>query len=50
MLNTIVRAINALFKLYLSASAKGVIASGIADSMIELVKFDGFKPKNFIPK
>lgn len=38
-------AINCLFSLYLSARANGVIASGIADSRIEIEKSAGFRFK-----
>jgi hypothetical protein len=41
---------NTLFSLYLSARANGVIASGIAASMIELERVDVDWPNSFIPK
>ena len=50
VLKTMERAMKALFKLYLSASANGVMASGIAASMTELENCEGEKPKNLTPK
>lgn len=50
VLNTIERAINVLCRPYLSANAKGVMASGIAASIIELANCEGANPKNFTPK
>ena len=41
MLSTTERAMKFLSKLYSSAKAKGVIASGIAASMMEIEKFCG---------
>ena len=50
VLKTMERAINVLSKLYLSAKANGVMASGIAASMTELENCEGEKPKNLTPK
>lgn len=50
MPSTIERATKVLFKLYLSAKAKGVMASGIAACIIELENWFGMNPKNFAPK
>lgn len=50
VLNTIERDMNSLFRLYLSASAKGVMARGIAASMIELENCVGVKPNKVVPK
>lgn len=50
MLKTIAREIKTLFNLYLSAKAKGVIARGIAASMMEAEKCAGENPKSFTPK
>jgi len=50
VLSTIVRAINFLFRLYSSARANGVMASGIAASIIELENCAGAYPNSFTPK
>ncbi len=50
MLSTIERAMKFLLRLYSSASAKGVIASGIAASIIEAERFSGLRPIARIPR
>lgn len=50
VLMTIERAINSLCKLYSSAKAKGVMAKGIAASIMEVEKFAGEIWNNINPK
>ena len=50
VLATIERAMNGLLRLYLSDKANGVMASGMAASIIEGAKLDGLIPRILIVK
>lgn len=50
VLNTMERAMNSLFNPYISANAKGVMATGMAASVIDDENWFGECPVNFIAK